>query len=81
MSQVMIYSQHGCPNCEMLAKKLDSMGIPYVKLMIDEDYKAKARMIAAGLRSVPAVGADETAPLTGALDELISIAKNIHGIR
>lgn len=73
--QIVIYSQAGCPNCDLLARKLDSLGIEYTKKPIDTDYQAKAKLVAAGIRSVPAISKGDSSPIPGPVEELVAYAQ------
>lgn len=53
MKTVTMYSKNNCPACVRAAALLESYGIPYDVVKIDEDANAKAFLLSEQHRSVP----------------------------
>lgn len=74
MSQLVMYSRKDCPNCEALVEQLDNLGIVYTKIMVDNNYKAKAKLIAAGFDSIPVLAMDENVLIGGSVETMVQAA-------
>ena len=55
MIGVTVFSKNGCDYCARAKAILDSKGVTYAELNVDEDADAKQYLVDAGLRSVPQI--------------------------
>lgn len=55
---ITVYSKQNCPYCVQAKKLLESKGIDYEEIRIDEDEDAKQFVLSQGHRSVPQIYKD-----------------------
>jgi glutaredoxin 3 len=63
-----IYTRTVCPYCDQAKALLDSKGISYEAVNIEDDADARSFLVTQGLRSVPQIYEETT--LIGGLDKL-----------
>lgn len=56
---VTVYSMNGCSQCVQAAKYLESKGVPYIVMKVDEDQGVYEFFKATGHRSVPQIYGDD----------------------
>ncbi len=79
MSALIMYSRKDCPNCEELTEKLDKLGIEYTKISVDQNYKAKSQLIAAGMDSIPVLSTGNNVFIAGTIDTMVHAAAELVG--
>ncbi|WP_097458885.1 glutaredoxin 3 [Mangrovitalea sediminis] len=83
MSSVMLYTTRYCPFCVRAKRLLDSKGVTYTEIAVDDDYRLRQEMMQkSGRHTVPQIwigdrhvgGCDELYALerSGELDRLLS---------
>jgi len=77
MQQIIMYSRKDCPNCENLVEQLDKLGIVYTKVMVDTNYKVKAKLLAGGFDSVPVLSVGDLF-ISGGPDILLQAAVDLN---
>ena len=55
MEEFTIYAKSGCSFCDKLAALMDDKGIPYTKLMLDEDFDTDRFLVEFGRSTFPRV--------------------------
>jgi len=66
---VVLYATSACPECERAARILGTLGIPYIKRLIDVDPEAQADALMLKITRVPAVVVGERV-LRGGVDAI-----------
>jgi len=79
MSQLIMYSRNACPNCEAVVEQLDKIGIGYTKIMVDDNYKAKAKLLASGFDAVPVLDLGDNILIGGSVDTIVLAAIELTG--
>ena len=52
---ITVYSKNNCPFCDRAKALLESKGVPYTTINIEEEPKARETLVDLGLRSVPQI--------------------------
>lgn len=52
---IKVISKNDCPYCDRAKQLLESKGVPFVEVNIEQDPTARQRLIEQGLRSVPQI--------------------------
>jgi len=76
MLDLVIYSRNDCPNCECLIEELDKINVGYNKIVIDNDYKAKAKLTASGFDSLPVLQFNDGSMFSGSTETMIQTIKD-----
>jgi glutaredoxin 3 len=50
-----VYSKNNCPNCVQAKALLESKGVTYIEVNIEQDMDARQMLLDQGLRSVPQI--------------------------
>ena len=50
-----IYSKNNCPFCDRAKQLLESKGVPYTEVNIEQDPESRQMLVDKGLRSVPQI--------------------------
>lgn len=67
---ITVYSKQNCPYCVQAKKLLESKGIDYEEIRIDEDESAKQFVLSHGHRSVPQIYKDGSLLVEGGFQGL-----------
>lgn len=67
---ITVYSKQNCPYCVQAKKLLESKGIDYEEIRIDEDESAKQFVLSQGHRSVPQIYKDGSLLVEGGFQGL-----------
>lgn len=67
---ITVYSKQNCPYCVQAKKLLESKGIDYEEIRIDEDEGAKQFVLSQGHRSVPQIYKDGSLLVEGGFQGL-----------
>lgn len=74
MTSVLIYSTQTCPYCDRAKQLLDSKGVKYEEIRVDENPTLKDEMIAkSGRRTVPQIFINDQA--IGGFDDMAALEK------
>lgn len=73
MAKVIVYSSANCSYCTRAKQLLESKGIEYQEIRIDQDEKAREKMMAEGRRTVPQIFINDQA--IGGYDDLYALDK------
>jgi glutaredoxin len=52
---VTVYSKNNCPFCDRAKALLESRGVPYTEVNIENDPESRQMLLDSGLRSVPQI--------------------------
>jgi glutaredoxin len=52
---ITVYSKNNCPFCDRAKALLESKGVPYTTINIEEEPEARETLVDLGLRSVPQI--------------------------
>ncbi len=52
---VTVYSKNNCPFCDRVKALLESRGVPYTEVNIENDAESRQMLLDKGLRSVPQI--------------------------
>lgn len=50
-----VYSKNNCPFCDRAKQLLESKGVPYTEINIENDPESRQMLVDKGLRSVPQI--------------------------
>jgi len=67
---ITVYSKNNCPYCVQAKKLLDSKGVTYQEIKIDEDPAAREFIVSEGHRTVPQIYQDNTLLVEGGFQGL-----------
>lgn len=67
---ITVYSKNNCPYCVQAKKLLDSKGVTYEEVKIDENQTAREFILAAGHRTVPQIYQDNQLLVEGGFQGL-----------
>jgi len=73
MAKVIVYSSANCSYCTRAKQLLESKGIEYQEIRIDQDEKAREKMMVEGRRTVPQIFINDQA--IGGYDDLYALDK------
>ena len=72
---IKVYTSHSCFYCTRAKNYLDSLGIQYEALNIQEDKDARDFFVKSGLRSVPQIFVNDKLLCKGGSDGLVEMSK------
>lgn len=55
MSDIVVYTKHGCPQCDATKRKLTGLHVPYRTVDVTGDPAARATVVSLGYTSLPVV--------------------------
>jgi glutaredoxin len=67
---ITVYSKNNCPYCVQTKKLLDSKGVTYQEVKIDEDSAAREFIVSQGHRTVPQIYQNNTLLVEGGFQGL-----------
>ena len=72
---IKVYTSHSCFYCTRAKNYLDSLGIDYQTLNIQEDIDARDFFVKSGFRTVPQIFVDDQLLCNGGSDGLVQMTK------
>lgn len=72
---IKVYSKKVCPFCVRAKQALESWGVEYQEIDVEQDQSALARLRELGLRTVPQIFLSDDTLLEGGCDGLLRLGK------